>query len=530
MFLTSCSCYVYYLVCLVISLDKGYQNSRAIITIIVFALVVLGIYFGYVQIKYDGWDPVAYLYGGERLSQGRGLSLCHTFNGSIGPYFTLAGFNVSHSNPDCLSLNYPLGYPFLLAIVYWMFPLSDVAVYVPVVFSVFGVVLVFVLGGILFDWYTGLIGATILAFLPTYLYFGTSVWADLPAAVLLTLGIVTFVLAEQKVKTSEQILWSSVSATAIGWSIFMRYANVIFLIPVGVYFLASHSFRDILSSVVVRVFVVWIAGILLGVMFFNQVTYGGLFTTPYSPQHGWYSFPAFSFQYIAGDKQSFLAICETLWSNFNVLLLFCVVGVVRMPRSIRLLFSVSILLFILVYSLYAFPARGINERFLLPVFSFVAVSAAFGIRWLSGLLNSRLRRLSLSLGIVFLCVFIRLPRNLQLLEVRNIAAERHVSEVVRAVQKTERDAVLMAYGLNDIIWYYGDRTTFFYRRIPIPGFADTLVDSVNVLLEQDVPMYYVKDLDPSFMGSFEILVEHFILTPVGNETYSVYRILKTDLE
>jgi 4-amino-4-deoxy-L-arabinose transferase-like glycosyltransferase len=479
---------------------------------------------------------MSYLYAGQQLAQGESFAFCHPYNNSIGPYFTLAGFNVrDQGNAACLYLNYPPGFPLILAASQILVGSRDAALYIPALFGVFGLMATFALGAVLFDPWVGALGALILAFTPTFLTFSTSPWSDVPGAVLLTGGIAAFLWGNQQKRKLWQIVGGGIGGGMIGWSIFIRYASVIVLLPLVVYVWLTRRNRAI-GNRSIQVFSTCIASAILGVLIFNRVYYGGYLTTPYSPQHGWYSWPAFSLRYVFGESpvggQSLLATMRTVWKNFAWLLLLTGWGVVRMRTLQRILVLGSVLLFAGFYVGYAFPPQGINARFLLPAFPFISLATGYGL-WNAAPKQWRWWWRGFGTMVMGLLLLMPLSDHLRDLAGRNTSTASYVSDVVRLVEGSESNAVFLAYNANDAIAYYGQRTTLFYRRIPSPDpetsgyqvetFEDRLVAAVDTLLENGVPVYYVQDSDPPSWGILAILKHHFSPHPLGTAP-PVYRI------
>jgi 4-amino-4-deoxy-L-arabinose transferase-like glycosyltransferase len=97
----------------------------------------------------------------------------------------------------CLYLNYPIGFPLLLAAAQRLFGSLSVAWYVPALSATVELVAVFGIGTALFGRWAGLLSAVVLAFAPTRLVFGTSPWSDLPGVVALTGGLALYLWAER---------------------------------------------------------------------------------------------------------------------------------------------------------------------------------------------------------------------------------------------------------------------------------------------------------------------------------------------
>ena len=516
-----------------VSLDRPQPDSRlwsfALLTLI--AGIGLGIYFRYTQTVVDGWDPLAYLYAGERITEGKGPTICHPYNEVIGPYFTLAGFNIRVEEGECLSLNYPPGFPLLLSAARALTGLPNAALYVPALFGVLGILVTFALGAVLFDRWVGLIGAGVLAVTPTYLSASTSLWSDLAGVVCVTGGIALYLWGQSLSVGRRQ--WSAVASIGGGglivYGFFVRYASAVTLFPLMLYVLASQK-KDAIKRTDCLVFGGVIVLGLVGILGFNRVYYGGYLTTGYSPRHGWYTWPAFSLRYALGPSpaggESLKAALETLRENWGWLLIPGLIGLVMMPRHKRLFMAGLILIFVVFYGLYAFAPRDVNARFLLPTFPALALTVAYGLRY--GCLrwggNGKGWLWILAGGVLLVIVLgWPLPNHLQNLAERNASTASYVEAIMGLVENSEPDAVFLAYNTNDAIAYHGQRATLFYRRIPpldpVTGtyrWGDLelqLVGAVNVLLEQGVPVYYVQDSDPPFAGSLNILARHFVLEP-----------------
>jgi hypothetical protein len=226
-----------------------------------------------------------------------------------------------------------------------------------------------------------------------------------------------------------------------------------------------------------------------------------------------------------------------LVENLRWLLVLAVVGLVAMPRRAGLFIGALISSFVALYGLYAFPAEGVNARFLLPVLPPLAVAVAYGLRfgWLRWGWKSGKAWLWALVGIVFLVasLLVPLPDRLETLQERNAAAARDVQLARELVENSDPSAVFLAYGLNDPIIYFGERLGLFYRRLlpqdPVTGalqwdeLETRLVEVVTELLQLGIPVYYVQDSDPPFADSRNILQRHFVLEP-KNTAQATFRI------
>jgi hypothetical protein len=495
------------------------------------------LYTRYTQTTPSGWDPLAYKYAGERIAVGQSFAYCHPYNGQVGPYFTMAGFNVRTGDDTCLYLNYPIGFPLLLAAAQHLFSSPEAAWYVPATLATVELLAVFGIGAALCDLWVGLLAAGVLAFTPAYLTFGTSLWSDLPGVAALNSGLALYLLGS-RLTTSNGLKWTTavVAGALVTLGLFTRYVNGVMLLPWTAYVLLSQrrtTFKNTANWVFSAVVLAGIAGILL----FNYRYYGGYLRTPYSPKHGWYAWPAFSLRYVLGQSpvggRSLIAVVRTMWENFAWLLLPAGWGAVRMRGPQRALLLGNALLLAGLYAGYAFPPQGVNARFLLPAFPFISLTAAIGL-WSAA--PERWRWWSRGLGVVMmgLVLLVPLPDRLQDLADRNASSASFVDSVKRLAEGNELDAVFLAYAANDAIAYYGQRATLFYRRVP-PWDPAThryrwdkleprLVEAVNSLLDRGKPVYYIQDSDPPFADSLDILRRHFNLYPQRGTTPLVYQI------
>ncbi len=504
---------------------------------LVLILAAFLMYTWHTQLVVEGWDSLAYLYAAERIASGEIPALCNRYNETIGPYFTLAGFNVATKFPGCLLLNYPPGFPLLLAAFKHALPLNNVVFFVPALFGALGVALVYFMGRLLFDARIGLTSAFLLMLAPTYVEFSTALWSDVPVAVLLLAGGVILIWGYQSLSRVRAGIVGFVASIFIGWAILSRYTAVVYVIPLAFFFVSKHSPKQLLRFLSLRVFVIGLFLVMIGILLFNNAAYGGYLITPYSSVHGWYTFPKFSWRYIVESPvggSSLIAVMRTLWNNYHVLLLMAILGLFCMQGSSGILAVSGLVVHLGLYILYAFPAEGINSRFIVPALPFLSIAIGCGI-WHSFVLPRRwlwMWRVVCLTAFLF-CLLFPFPAVLHRLDGRNMAVDSYVKWISNLAAQTEPDAVILAYYTNDPIFYHGERLTLFYRRIPgkdpegiaTPAqmFERRLVFAVDALLLEGRPVYYVIDADPPFMDSFTILQEHFNLSLV-NSTYSLYKI------
>jgi hypothetical protein len=491
-------------------------------------VAIATIYVKYTQIVVDGWDPVAYLYAGEQLAQDHGLRYCHPFNETIGPYFTLAGFNIRRNGDNvCLYLNYPPGFPLLLAVAQKVSGVKSVALYVPALCGIVGVFMTFTIGTLLFNRWVGAISALSLGFTPIYMSFSTAPWSDVPGVVLLVISIAALIGGNRQKQVLVQVIMGSVSGVLICWSIFTRYVNSLILWPLAAYLWLKHG-SEIKRLRSAQAFGGCLLIGALGILLFNQIYYGGFLTTSYSPQHGWYDWPAFHLRYAFGSSpvggKSLLAIIKTIWANYSWLMVVAGAGWVSMRTPERVLTLGATLIFAGLYSFYAFPAEGINARFLVSVLPFISLAIGYGL-WSSVRGQWQWWWRGIATLLLLIILFVPLHERLQGLAERNGKAAVYVANLTNVIGSCcEPEAVFLAYNTNDVIVYYGRRTTLFYRRIPSAGFKEELVALVRRLLDKGIPVYYVQDSDPPFGNSLAILERAFDLNPLQATLPSVYKI------
>lgn len=485
----------------------------------------------YTQPLVEGWDPVAYLYAGRRLAQGELPKVCSHLNAEIGPYFTLAGFNIhiEKYGQECLFLNYPPGFPALLAVAQKVIGKPEAALYISAVLGGLGLLFTFSTGTLLFDNpAVGLIGAFLLICAPTFLQFSTSPWSDGPGMALLMGGVTAIVMGGRSKTPLGKTVMGMAGALFMGWSIFTRYVNAVAILPLMMYLIFKYK-DTILREQSVISFAIGAVGMVLGVALFNRVYYGSYFSTSYTPAHGWYDWPAFNLHYAFGASpvggKSLLGTIQTLAANYSWLLFLAGIGCVRMPPPERVLVLGSILVFIALYGFYAFAPVGINARFLLPVFPFIGISVGYA---LIDMAPNKRRQWWYRIGWVVIAVtmLISLPGHLQGLASRNAEAASYVGKIIRLTENTEPNAIFLAYNANDAIMYYGERTTMFYRRMigtNSGDFEHTLITACEALLKKQLPIYLVMDSNPPFGNSLEILQRYFDLLPLNTDP-PLYRI------
>lgn len=479
---------------------------------------------------------MGYVYAGRQLARSHSLSYCDSNNELAGPYFHLNAFRIRREEKGCLGFNFPPGFPPLLAI--GLISQADLALYVVPFLAVLGVLGTYTLGRLLFDNQTALWAASIVAFAPTYLLFSTAPWSDVPGTVFILWGIIAFIAAQNSTRAQGfRIALSLLAGLVLSYSFFIRYTSLILVFPLLIYTLYVQRGRAFREAVNFFFFPTLGLGV-LALLLYNKQYYGGFFTTGYSPQHGWYSWPILDFAYWFGPSpvggRSFLGVCRTILTNFPVILLFILIGVLIMPRPKALLLVSITFSFFLFYSFYAFAPVGINARFLLPVFPTLGLAGGFGlVKAVTRVLKGKVADLVMPLCVLG-GIFFPALSGFRDIETRDGNLAITIDRVQGFTQSTEENAVFMSYVYNDAIAFYGHRSVLNYRNIPtldpatdtyrLDLFEPRLVQTVDALLKNDIPVYYLKDMEPSLFNSFEILNKHFHLQ-LYSEQWAIYKIL-----
>lgn len=475
-----------------------------------------------------GWDALGYQVAGQNIARGIGPVIEHPFNAAYGPYFTLAAFAGQRlQEPNRLYLNYPPGFPILLAIPQWL-GLPDYLA-MPVL-STIGVLFTYWLGCLLFGRWTGLLGAAILAFTPIYIEWGTSFWADLPGTCFMLGALAAYVVALRRTDRAGQVAWGGGAGAMAAAAVFIKYSHILVLLPVFAYAVFMQR-KAMFGSTANWAFATVIVAGVAGVGLYNQALYGGPLETAYAASRYGIGFPLVSLSYALGpspaDGYSLIVAGRTLLENFGWLLIFVVIALVKASRGALILLAGLFLVFLGMSSTYAWAPQNVNSRYLLPLLAPVALYAARGCLSIHEL---RMPRSGSATVLVLLAVAVTsgvtLSSSWRRLEERNRAALQTLSVAQDLTGGSEPHAVFLAYLWNDLINYFGDRTTFFYRRILAneSEFEATLTRVVTDLLRSGVPVFYVEDTQPPFRNSLQILQREFKVEMWKSAPLPVYRI------
>jgi hypothetical protein len=495
------------------------------------------IYFSKAQTIAEGYDTLGYVYASQRLVQGKGPTYCDEHNARIGPYFSLYAFQIRRDPSDCLYLGFPPGFPLLLALAQAITTWSA-AVYYLVPFLGVGVVfLTYVLGAKLFDPWIGISAAILMALAPTFLFFTTSPWSDIPGTVFILAGLLLY-LTKGNRENKSAFMPPLLGGALVGYSFWIRNANALIIIPLFLYTILAEKGRAFTRPSNYLFFGAIIVSA-LGILGYNKWYFGGYLTTSYSPKHGWYPWSPFRVTYAVGPSpvggRSFFEGGKTLWSNFAFFLpLALFAPLSKVSRSRGWLLLAICLSFFGFYSFYAFSPSGVNARFLLPVFPFLSL---LGVSMLMELLKKLFKRdwkqIGLLVIVTALLTLVPLKSHVKVLEERNVEAAGLIAQVRALTVPTEPEAVFLSYAFNDALAIHGERSVLNYRRIPpstpeigtydLSQFEPQLVGAIQVLLEEEIPVYFVLDRDPSLWHTFDILESHFTLTQI-KEGPPVYKV------
>jgi riboflavin transporter FmnP len=480
-----------------------------------------------------GWDALGYQVAGRNIVRGIGPAIEHPFNQELGPYFTLAAFAGQRpQEPARLYLNYPPGFPLLLAVPQWL-GLPDFLM-LPVL-STLSILFVYLLGSLLLDRWTGLLGAAIVVFTPVFLEWGTSLWADVPGTCFMLGAFAAYLAAWRKKERGWQVVLGVVAGVMVVATIFIKYSNVLVLLPLFAYAICTQ--RSAMFGSVTN----WSLGVtvvigLIGLGLYNQVVYGSPLETHYSASRSGFAFPILSLSYALGPSPfggySLIGAGKTLWSNFSWLLICAVLGLARAARGAIVLLGGLFLVFLVLGSMYARPPLNVATRYLLPLFAPVGLCAARGCL---SVLDLCVPWRKWALGLLLVAVLVTSSASLTSSWRRLVDRNRGGLEIQRIAQSltagSEHNAVFLAYSWNDPVNYFGERTTLFYRRMNLRDpeeFEDTLIRVVTSLLRDGLPVYYVEDSSPPFANSLQVLQQSFDLRVWKETPIPVYQVSRKE--
>lgn len=495
----------------------------AAVAVLLAALLLAALFYRLTEPEPAISDPIGYLYAGVRLAEGHGLSFADANNEIAGPFFMPFAFQVSRPGDPRHFLGFPPGFSVLLAVGA---RLGVIHAVVPVLAGLTVAATYFLGLALGAGRAASLWAAAVLAATAAFWQFGTAAWSEMPATLAVSAGAALYLRSRPPL--GRAWLWLP-AAVVLSLGHFIRYTNVAFLAALAIYELYTARGKLLTER---RRWPFWIAiaAGLVAIPVFNHYYYGGALVTSYSPTHGWYPSPPFSPAYALGPSfvngYSLRESLKTLWSNFPLALLLVPLGLWRLPRPGGVLAAAAILFGLLPYAFYAFAPAGINSRFLLPIFPFVAIAVGAGLDGLLAHLSRPLQWAAASAvvaGLLFLMIGHRSP----IIE-GNAAGRSTVARVRQLLAPLEPEAVVISYTYNDLIAVYGRRSVLNYRRIPASDAAlgryrtemlePCLVGSVARLRDHAIPVYYIVDQQSPAWDPLPILQRHFTLSELGGDT------------
>ncbi len=513
------------------------EKSRAVRLALTGTLIGIGIaLFALVETAPGVADTMGYLYAGRQLAAGHGPVYEDDLNAAIAPVFSPFAFQIRRTPDRRLYLGYPPGQPLLLAAGRWITGRASAENYVVPFLAVAMLGLTFLLGRELFGREAaGWIGALVTAGGILFWEYGTAAWSEIPSAAFILLGVVAYLRVERAATTGRGLAWATLAALALVFSWFIRYTNLLIVPALIVYELAYHRFHRLRQPAVWLFSALLLAG-LGGLLLFNATYYGGLTRTSYSPEHGWYPFPAFDLAYALGpspiDGYSLAAIGRTLWANFSWLGLLLPAGLLIRRRRPLLFLAAAGLCLLAPYGLYAFAAAGVNSRFVLPAVPFLALWMAAGFLALQDRLPAGWPRWLVA-GLLAVLLIWPLPGILASVRTRNANQAAGLREIIGYVDGSEPDAVYLTYAYVDHIAYFTGRSVLNYRRIPVSDpvtrtyawemIAPCLTRYVDQLHRLGRPVYFIETGDLVGLNTVDILAARFRLVEVRDRP-PIYRV------
>jgi hypothetical protein len=504
--------------------------------LIIIMIITAGAFYYFAQKTPSVSDAIGYEHAGKQLSLGYGPTYSPPNPWLSGPYFSTYAFHVSQANDTRMHLGFPPGLPLLLAAAVLITRNVNTLPYVVPLIAIVSLFFSYLLGKSLSEkTWIGFWTVVILISLPTFWYFSTSSWSEVPSMAFILIGSVLYFGSHQpKLTTNKRALLSLLGGFFLSYSLYIRYTNALFLPAFFIYEILAYR-KDIFKNKEQWPF--WIVtGLgIISIPMFNFYYYGGVFTTSYSTKHGWYPNPAFSLKYALGPSfvsgYSLAESLKTLWDNFSLLLLLAPIGWIYLKKK-GLFLAVATCLPIFLYSTYAFAPTGINSRFLIPTFPFlsIAIAAALWIFWQT-IHKTIIKWVILLLFLVFL--FREIPQEVHSLTSRNFNSGIIAELIKETVSFSDENAVFLSYTFNDEISVFGNRSVLNFRRIPpadpisqtydFEALEPCLVYIIEKLQVNNVSVYYVGH--DNFWDIKTKIENHFELQPVEvTSPISIYQI------
>ena len=467
-------------------------------------------------------DVVGYRQATYQLARGEGLDYASSQASLTPTYNTLMAFKTRRPGHLRPSFSFPPGLPLLLAPVAL---LSDAPAAIHIGMGMLGLVALLSVALILRQLTTpllALLGTVMVAGTPLWLEHATAYWSEIPSAAVIYGGCALYGWQHSRPGRWSTIV-CSVAGILVGYSVLIRTANL-FLVPAFVLIPWGYATANCVDRGSRWAFWTGLASTILGVLLFHQFYFGGPLRTGYTPgANGGYSFPLFSLTYLLNPQRSGYHLLVTLWDNLGWLLVLLVPAFATRAWRRQLPWLTLIAGTFIPYAVYFFPATGVNGRFILislPALCALLVQGAEALR-------PRIRHRAIrGTGMIVLVVLAlwRVPATMHHLETRNRSNQATLEMIMGVAQTMPPNAVVISYLVNDVMSVYGQRAVLNYRTMPMYDpqtrkynygvVATTLTESVQALLDAEIPVYYVRDQTPPLYNSEAILEATFTLEPV----------------
>jgi hypothetical protein len=482
-------------------------------------------------------DTLGYTQAAHQLANGDGLAYSDPHNRLDARYYMLYAFKVIRPSEANRSFGFLPGVPLLAAAAERLTGRPEAVHIVTPVAAALTILVIFWLGSLLLDAWSGWWACLALFVAPTFARFSADLWSEIPSALFLYGGLVLVVLAlRRKADDRTAAALAIGGGLAVGATFFMRFSNVT-VVPAVLALIGlvggRAAFKQRRSVGLISALLIALGSLLV----FNTVYFGSPFDTGYSPRHGWYAQPAFSLAYalgpaVVGGGYSLLALGREVLNALGGLVLLVVVGLLARPRRVGWWLGGTAAVLLLPYVFYAFSAQDLNTRFIIPALPALCLLAGRGIVSIGKLAPAGVVRGALGVTLGALLLY-RVPQNAAVLADTRQGSQATIEQTLRLIQPTEPNAVILSYVYNDIIAVFGQRSVMNYRHMApydeVTGkyqyalLEGILVAEVNRLLDEGTPVYYILDGNPPLFRSDEMLRRHFELIPIAAEQ-PVYRV------
>ncbi len=447
---------------------RGWFKVR--MTLILGSLFVLATIYGvYGQQRYTIPDNIAYLQAGRQVATGGGFLYPDPHSRADARYYHLHSFRVIQPRQNGRAFDYLPGLPLIIAPILRAFGENLGVRLLPVVLGVSAAGVVGLLAWLLFDGWTAILSMLIFGLAPSVLRSATMLWTEIPTVAAVAGAVAALLAASRGTARWKRIVLACLAGLLTITALFLRNVNVVALLPLALVALTAFrkAGRNWDAVPLIAYSILAFAG-LVGLGLYTNAYYGSVFGSSYTPLHGWYVDAPFSLAYAFGSSpfggHSAAAMLQTVSDDFGLLLLLVVPGIWYAGTRQRIILLALLICLAFPYLIYAFPAAGANERFVIAAYVGLVIIMASGA-------SAVLRRISSTparLGAI--CVFVALivwsvPGSLASINARNQGARGLIDQVVEDMSKFDGDSVFLSYALNDIIAVYGGRSVLNYRHM-----------------------------------------------------------------